>query len=170
MLPLDLTDPDNPVPGKPEVFLQTPFREQEPMFSPDGRWIGYQSDESGRNEIYIRPYPGPGAKVQISSGGGVSVRWSRTAQELFFVGDDGRLSMVRYSVTGGRFEASKPAVWSSVYVNRSTSGSVGQDIAPDGKHFAVIRAAENLTGQVPITALVNFADEVRRRMAEVVGK
>ena len=53
---------------------------------------------------------------------------------------------------------------------RSTSGSVGQDIAPDGKHFAVIRAAEDVTGQVPIAVLVNFVDEVRRRMAEAAGK
>jgi dipeptidyl aminopeptidase/acylaminoacyl peptidase len=170
LLPLDLTDPEHPVPGKPEVFLQTPFREAEPMFSPDGRWIAYQSDESGRDEIYVRPYPGPGVKIQISNNRGVSARWSRTAPELFFVGVDGRLSVVRYSVNGDRFEATRPTVWADVFVNRSTSGPVGQDIAADGKHFAVIRAAEDQTGQVPVVVLMNFVDEVRRRMADSTVK
>ena len=122
------------------------------------------------SSIYVRPYPGPGVKIQISNNRGVSARWSRTAPELFFVGVDGRLSVVRYSVNGDRFEATRPTVWADVFVNRSTSGPVGQDIAPDGKQFAVIRAAEDQTGQVPVVVLMNCVDEVRRRMADSTVK
>ena len=56
-LPLDLTDPDHPKPGKPEPFLRTPADERVPRFSPDGRWIAFRSNESGNNEIYVRPFP-----------------------------------------------------------------------------------------------------------------
>jgi Tol biopolymer transport system component len=65
-LPLDLTDPDHPKSGKPEPFLRTPASELLPRFSPDGRWIAYRSEESGTNEIYVRPFPsGSGGKWQI---------------------------------------------------------------------------------------------------------
>ena len=107
-LPLDTTDPEHPKAGAPEPFLKTPFREAEPMFSPDGRWVVYQSDESGRNEIYVRPYPGPGLKVPVSSGGGVSPRWSPTAREIFFVGSDGCLWVAPYTVNGASLDVEKP--------------------------------------------------------------
>jgi serine/threonine-protein kinase len=70
-LPLDTTNSDHPKPGKPEPFLRTPFDERRPMFSPDGRWIAYASNESGAFEIYVRPFPGPGGKWQVSTGGGL---------------------------------------------------------------------------------------------------
>ena len=85
-LPLDVSDPEHPKPGKPELFLGTPFNEQEPAFSPDGRWIAYTSNESGRNEVYVRPFPGGApsgsGKWQISTGGGAHPIWSRNGREL----------------------------------------------------------------------------------------
>ncbi len=83
-LPLDVSDPDHPKPGKPELFLRTPSNERYPAVSPDGRWIAYQSDESGRYEVYVRPFPGPGGKWQISNSGGMLPIWSRNGRELFF--------------------------------------------------------------------------------------
>jgi hypothetical protein len=74
---------------------------------------------------------------------------------------------VNYLVKGEHFEAGKPTACSNVPVNRSTSGPSGQDLAPDGKHFAVIRFAEDQSGaQAPVVFLLNFVDEIRRRISE----
>ena len=70
ILPMEGDDASGWKPGKPTVFLNSPSAEREPMFSPDGRWLAYSSNESGRNEVYVRPFPGPGGKWQISTGGG----------------------------------------------------------------------------------------------------
>src|SRR5260370_42312353 len=68
---------------KAEAFLRTPFNESVPMFSPDGHWLSYISDESGRFEIYMQPYPGPGGKWQISTEGGTEPAWNRNGRALF---------------------------------------------------------------------------------------
>src|SRR5439155_14924058 len=60
ILPIEGDEKSGWKPGKPVVFLNSPTNEQEPMFSPDGRWVAYQSDESGRSEVFVRPFPGPG--------------------------------------------------------------------------------------------------------------
>src|SRR4029453_8678885 len=70
--------------GTPMVFLNGPFAEDQPMFSPDGRWLAYASTESGQYEVYVRPFPGPGGKWQISTNGGVYPTWSRTRHELLY--------------------------------------------------------------------------------------
>ena len=66
---------------KAQPFLRTPFNEGAPRFSPDGRWLAYVSDESGRYEIYVQPYPGPGGKWQISTEGGTEPLWNRNGRE-----------------------------------------------------------------------------------------
>ena len=71
---------------EPFPFLQTEFNERGAVFSPDGRWIAYQSDESGQNEIYIRPFPGPGAKWQVSTKGGTRPRWRGGAAWAWIMG------------------------------------------------------------------------------------
>ena len=70
--------------GKPEVFLKTPFQERSPMFSPDGRWLAYMSNESGRYEVYVEAFPHKGSKRQVSTDGGTLPAWSRKGNELFF--------------------------------------------------------------------------------------
>ena len=67
-------------------FLQTEFNELNGQFSPDGRWIAYTSDESGRNEIYVGPFPGPGGKQQISTSGGRQPKWRGDGKEIFYSG------------------------------------------------------------------------------------
>src|SRR5439155_11831324 len=74
---------------KPFPFLNTPFEEGEGQFSPDGKWIAYQSNESGRFEIHDQPFPGPGGKFQISSNGGAQPRWNKNGKEVFYVPLDG---------------------------------------------------------------------------------
>ena len=112
-LPLDTSDPDHPKPGKPEPFLGTPSDENVPMFSPDGRWIAYRSNESGTDEIYVRPFPaGRGGKWQISTGGGLYPIWSNNGRELFYETPDYRIMVVDYTVSGDSFVPGKPRLWS----------------------------------------------------------
>lgn len=75
-------------------FLQTKFNEAEAKFSPDGRWVAYSSDESGRPEVYVQPFPGPGGKWQISTDGGGAPEWARNGRELFYVSLAGKLISV----------------------------------------------------------------------------
>ncbi len=70
---------------EPRAFLQTEFREYPTSFSPDGRWLAYGSTQSGQNEVYATPYPGPGARIQISTNGGSGAIWSRDGREIFYV-------------------------------------------------------------------------------------
>jgi Tol biopolymer transport system component len=74
--------------GEARPLASTPFDEETPGFSPDGRWIAYASDESGRSEIYIWPFPGPGVKVRVSTDGGARPRWSRDGKELFYTSQE----------------------------------------------------------------------------------
>ena len=87
-------------PGTPTVFLNGPSDEQQPRFSPDGRWLAYESWESGVVEIYVRPFPGPGGKSSISTGGGTNAVWSRARHELLYLAPDRRIMVVPYTVAG----------------------------------------------------------------------
>ena len=70
--------------GEPRPFLDTPFVESYATFSPDGRWLAYLGGQTGRPEIYVTPYPGPGPRIQISTDGGMEPAWSPTGREIFF--------------------------------------------------------------------------------------
>src|SRR5262249_52839116 len=76
---------------KPIPFLKTPAEEREGQFSPDGKWIAYQSNETGRFEIWVQPFPGPGAKFHISSDGGAQPRWNKNGKEIFYVSLDSKM-------------------------------------------------------------------------------
>ena len=90
---------------QPQPFLRTPFDEFAPMFSPDGRWLAYLSDESGRLEVYVQPYPGPGGKWQISTEGGAEPVWARDGQELFYRSINGDRMMAVEITTDPTFSA-----------------------------------------------------------------
>ena len=81
-------------PGEPIPFARTEFAEVAPEFSPDGRWIAYTSDESGRPEVYVSPFRDPAAKTQISTGGGGMARWGGDGRELFYIALDERMMAV----------------------------------------------------------------------------
>jgi serine/threonine-protein kinase len=155
--------------GAPEPFLKSNSSDVAPSFSPDGRWLAYYSNESGRNEVYVRafspPSSGQGGKWQISNDGGVSPRWSRTGHELVYQAA-AQLMTVSYSVNGDTFIAEKPRVWiAALGADLTLGGYSAWDLAPDGKRVAVVvpersaRAAEHV-----IVMLQNFADELRRRV------
>ena len=166
-LSLDLTDPDHPKTGKPELFLRTPTGATNPRFSPDGRWIAYRSNESGNPEIYVRPFPaGNGGKWQISSGGGLFALWSNNGRDLFYETSDHRIMVVNYTVNGESFMPGKPRLWSDKQLfNPAVLSNL--DLAPDGKRFAVLTEPDTAGGEkgsVHVTMLLNFSDELRRRI------
>src|SRR5439155_27307752 len=90
----------------PTPVLLTPFDEPSPRFSPDGKWLAYVSDESGRDDVYVQPFPGPGPKWLVSTDGGIDPVWSRDGRELFYRKDD---EMMAVSVAPkGEFAAGRP--------------------------------------------------------------
>jgi Tol biopolymer transport system component len=164
MLPLEGNEATGWTAGKPVIFLQTPQSEGSAMFSPDGRWIAYISNETGTNETYVRPYPGPGGKWQVSTGGGDDPTWSPTRPELFFEANDARLMVVPFSVSGNSFQAEKPRVWSEAkLVARPRPPSRDVAIHPDGRRFAVVPAKDGAEETVNQLVLVfNFFTELGR--------
>jgi Tol biopolymer transport system component/predicted Ser/Thr protein kinase len=165
-LPLDLSDPDHPKPGKPEPFVSAPANELLPMFSPDGRWIAYRSDESGTDEIYVRPFPNAnGGKWQISIGGGLYALWSKDGRELFYESADNRIMVLDYSVQGSSFVPGKPRLWSDKQL--FFPGLPNLDLAPDGKRFAVLAQPETSSSagnSARVTFLFHFFDELKRKI------
>jgi serine/threonine-protein kinase len=167
-LPLDLSDPDHPHAGKPELFPVTVVVENAPpMFSPDGRWLAYVSNDSGINEVIVRPFPvsSAGGKWQVSTGGGGYPLWTKSGRELFYLSAGGAVQVmqVTYSVKDGAFVPDKPRVW--LEKNPSNMSAIPPDLTPDGKRFVVLlpdTPVENKPS-THVTFLLNFFDELRRK-------
>ena len=171
ILPMEGDEASGWKPGKPTVFLNSPFAEREPMFSPDGRWLAYWSNETGRNEVYVRPFPGPGGKWQISTDGGNYPTWSRTKHELFYGTQSAQIMVAAFTVEGGSFRAEKPRLWSDGrFMVRTTNRSF--DLHPDGERFALAPAAQAPGGgkQDHVTFIFNFFDELRRLAPTTTGR
>jgi Tol biopolymer transport system component len=120
--------------GKPQPWLASPFNEAYAAFSPDGRWIAYVSDESGRDEVYIRSFPEPATRIQISTEGGTGPLWSRDGKELFYAFGRQMMSVnISYSP---EFTASVPRkLFDGPFV---WERAANYHIAPDGQRFVMI--------------------------------
>jgi hypothetical protein len=142
---------------KVQPFLHTPFNELGAQFSPDGRWLAYLSDESGRNEIYVRPYPGPDPKRQISTDGGVEPMWNRNGRELFYRSGN---AMMAVNITAqARFEAGTP--------QRLFEGSYlpVYDVSRDGQRFLMIKPSEPaLAAPTQINVVLNWSEELKQKV------
>jgi serine/threonine-protein kinase len=166
-LPLDLSDPEHPKAGKPEPYLVTAAVEVDASFSPDGRWLAYATNESGREEVFVRQFPDRGGKWKVSADDGWAKfpRWSQAGRELFFLGSDDRIMVVPYTVEGSSFVAGKPRVWADRKILR-TDVHPNFDLAPDARRVAVLPVSDS--GQdrpnLHVTFLLNLADELRRRI------
>ena len=163
ILPVEGDEASGWKPGKPTIFLASPFDEWGAAFSPDGRWLAYASNESGRPEVYVRPFSGSGEKMQVSTGGGMHPTWSRNGKELFYQhASDWTLMVATYVAEGDSFRAEKPQ--KAGRLPRRGMGMPGFDLHPDGQRFAVLMAAQEPTEarQDHIVLIPHFIEELRR--------
>jgi dipeptidyl aminopeptidase/acylaminoacyl peptidase len=149
-----------PVSGdrKPRIFLQAETVLRHGQFSPDGRWIAYESHESGKPEVYVAPFPGPGGKRQISVGGGGTPRWRRDGKELFYLAPDRQLMSVEVNGKGEAFEvgAVRP-----LFRTRAAAPALTYDVTADGQRFLVINSVEEEESS-PLTLVVNWNAGLKR--------
>ena len=166
LLPIDGSEATAWKVGTPTAFLKTPQIESTPMFSTDGRWVAYLSNENGRNDLFVRPFPGPGGKWQISTAAADDPMWSPNRRELFFASNPGlRLMVAGYSTEGGVFRAERPQLVSETrFVTRPRAPSRDIALHPDGQRFAIALAPpeETITRLDKVVIVFNFLDELRR--------
>ena len=161
--------------GAPWVFLRTPFDERNGTFSPDGRWVAYQSNESGRLEIYVRPFVGPaaagalrqrsgaaegeaaGGQWQVSTAGGIHPRWRYDGKELYYLNPAGAMMAAPIALTGATVAVGAPVV---LFPTRIAGG--GTDVLA-GRQYDVTRDGRFLINTVvldeaaaPITLIQNW--------------
>jgi serine/threonine protein kinase len=149
---------------EPKTFVNGAFDELEPSFSPDGRWIAYYSNESGTFEVYVRPFPGPGGKWQISSNGGSIPRWSSNGKELFYHTLDNKLMVAPYTAAGDSFAAEAPHEWSPAQITQRGPNR-NFDVHPDGKRLVVMKTPDNEILSInKVSFIFNFFEELRRRV------
>jgi eukaryotic-like serine/threonine-protein kinase len=140
-------------------FLSTEFDEHTGRFSPDGRWVAYVSTISGRDEIYMRPFPGPGAVWQISTNGGFEPVWSRDGSEIFFLDPSNNLKAARVRTIDNRVEVvSVRDLFSTSRANLFANALY--DISPDGKGFIIVSTGGQAESP-PLTFVVNWEGEVK---------
>jgi len=145
---------------KPYPWLETKFNEWGARFSRDGKWIAYTSDESGQYEIYVRAYPGPGGKWQISASGGEEVVWSPDGRKVFY--RDGLKWMSAAVQTQPEFRADAPKVmFEGPYLNVP---GVSYDVAPDGQHFVMIEENQKQAPTTQLNIVLNWFEELKRRV------
>jgi Tol biopolymer transport system component len=151
--------------GTPAPFLLTPFDERFPRFSHDGRWLAYVSDEAGRDEVYVQPFPGPGGKWLISREGGTDPVWSRTGRELFYRA--GNQIMAVPVTTAGDFSAGAPRRLFQVPSHNGESHAP-YDVSPDGTWFAIAAGDGRVPGELHI--VLNWFGELASRVPSAAGE
>ncbi len=149
----------------PHLFEQSRFTETVGQVSPDGRWLAYRSNESGRNEIYVQSFPAPGGgKWQISKDGGVDARWRRDGRELFYYASDGRLMAVLIKGDTALEVGAAVPLFEAHLLNGPNAG-VGfkqqYDVARDGQRFLLNVPLEE-TASSPITIVVNWTAGLKK--------
>jgi Tol biopolymer transport system component len=158
---------------KPFVFLKTSFDERRAEFSPDGRWVAYRSNESGRYEIYLRPFrgtpssgtsssgAGAGGQWQVSTGGGIDPRWRHDGKELYYIAPDGKLMAVPIAASGATIEPGTPIVLFQTRIVGSADANLGTqyDVSSDGRFLINTVLEEAAT---PITLLQGWAPGLKK--------
>jgi eukaryotic-like serine/threonine-protein kinase len=156
-----------------QPLLNTTADERFPEFSPDGKWLAYTSNESGRFELYVQPYGGPGRRVTLTSSGATEPAWSKNSDEIFYI-NNGRMMSVRYKISGAEFVPEKPVILFDV-INLVQGGGATvrtvYDVSPDGR-FLMIQsipevAVERNQKIFPSTLrfIFNWTDEVEKMIS-----
>jgi hypothetical protein len=166
------TRPRTPGDRRPKPFLTSQVMKGSGRFSPDGKWIAYCSAESGRPEVYVQPWPGPGPKIQISSEGGTDPIWSRDGRELFY--RNGNRMMVVTMTLQPTLRASKPELlWEGHYSHgmgnscgMPGTSSANYDVTADGRRFLMIKDNDQDAVSTRVVVVVNFAEELKRLTAK----
>jgi eukaryotic-like serine/threonine-protein kinase len=129
---------------RPRNFIASQFDDGEGAFSPDGRWVAYVSDESGRKEVFVASFPDPSQRIRISSDGGIQPRWSRDGQELYFVSKGETIMAVRFDPSTGAPTA-PPARLFDAPISYAFGSHVPlrYDVAPDGRFLIIVRASKD---------------------------
>ena len=146
-------------PGGFQPLVFTPFNEGSPTFSPDGRWLAYASDASGRYEIYVQPYPGPGGRLQISTDGGTEPVWSRNGRELFYRSGD-KMMAVEID-TRANLSAGKPKSLFQGLYQPTPVFEANYDVAPDGR-FLMIKPGAEEQAPTQVNVVLNWFEELKR--------
>ena len=147
---------------KAAPFLRTAFTEGAPSFSPDGRWLAYVSNESGRPEIYVQPYPGPGGKWQISADGGTEPVWNRNGRELFYRSGN-KMMAVDVTTQAGLAAGKSRLLFEGLYVaSQFPLIGVAYDVSSDGQRFLMVKEARQRTSENQIHIVQNWFEELKR--------
>jgi len=149
-----------PLDGKDRaVLLEVPSASVlSPQVSHDGRWIAYQSDESGKYEIYISPFPNPVGKLQISAAGGRDPRWRRDGKALYFVAPDGNLTAAELRESQGSLQV---VSLRTLFQTKITWQNDGYDVSPDATRFVVDTISTDET-PAPLSLVLNWTSELKK--------
>jgi hypothetical protein len=139
---------------KPIAVVKTPFDELNGQFSPDGRWVAYETNESGRAEIVVQPFPNLTGKWQVSTGGGIQPRWRPDGKELYFIAEDGKLTAASVN-SGETFTAGPPVPLFSVALPPGLGNNKQEYMVSRDGRFLVNEPAESSTVK-PITLILNW--------------
>jgi Tol biopolymer transport system component len=144
-------------------YLQTPVNEGQGQFSPDGKWVAYASNESGKEEVYIQSFPAPGSKRQVSANGGNSPRWRRDGKEIFFISTDRKMMAAPVRGEGtleiGGPTALFPAPTASISLN-TPSNKQPYAVTADGQRFLLRLPNESGSSY---TVVLNWTAGLRRQ-------
>jgi eukaryotic-like serine/threonine-protein kinase len=151
---------------KPQLFLRTKTNLFSPAFSPDARWLAYMSNESGRNEVYVQPFPGPGGKSQISTEGGREPVWARNGRELFYRNGDKMMAVD--ITTQPTFTVGSPRLLFEGRYETSPNFISGYDVSSDGQRFLMIQPVEPEQPATQINVVLNWFEELKQKVP--VGK
>jgi len=157
---------------KMEPLVNSNFRESDPSISPDGRWFAYSSSESGRLEVYVRPYPSGAGRWQVSDNGGAFPRWSGSGRELFYRVDDGLMSASIEGV-GDSLRTGKPTrLFTGAFRGGATGIAIGgntfadYDVSANGQRFVMFPASDSdSTSRGIVTLVTPWFDELKRTFA-----
>jgi serine/threonine-protein kinase len=148
--------------GITQPFAETQFREGAPVFSPDGKWIAYVSDDTGRFEIYVRPFPGPGEKIPISTEGGNEPVWPRNGRQLFYRQGD---SMMAVDIElKPPFSVGKPRKLFEKPYERSVALWPDFDASPDGQRLLMVRREAQTPPATHINVVLNWLDDLKQKL------
>lgn len=147
---------DGSASGEPHAFQKTEFDEDDASFSPDGRWLAFASAESGEYEVYVRPFPGPGGKWQISSKGGDFPRWRQDGRELFYVSAGNMMMSVEVDGRTESFTVGEPK---QLFGVRTPQANKPYDVSSDGQRFYIVTREAGFAASW-INIVINWNEEL----------